>query len=115
MSNFTRQHRLLKKENFQLVFNNGSKLRRKLLIVLSIPNHLSHARLGIVISKQSVPKAVFRNNLRRIIRESFRRSAHKLKSLDIITLVRSLADLKRDKEAIRVEIEQLWAEMAKKS
>jgi ribonuclease P protein component len=37
-----------------------------------MPSSFSNARLGIVVAKRLIPKAVWRNRLKRLARESFR-------------------------------------------
>lgn len=113
MPRFTRQHRLNRKEEFQFVFDNGTKLTRKSLIALYAPNKQSHARLGMVISKQRIPLAIARNYIKRLIRESFRQSADQLKNLDVIVMVRSIEDPKRDKKHLSAEIDHFWSELSR--
>jgi ribonuclease P protein component len=54
--------------------------------VLARLNQLSEARLGLAISRRVAPRAVDRNRLRRLARESFRQLA--LAPLDYIVMAR---------------------------
>ena len=48
------------------------------------PNSLGHPRLGIVVSKKTVRRAVARNYMRRVLREWFRLNREKLGGLDVV-------------------------------
>lgn len=49
---------------------------------------MSHARLGLAIPKKHIKKAVDRNRLKRLVRESFRINQENLGSFDVVVLVR---------------------------
>jgi ribonuclease P protein component len=91
----------------QFVFANPSKIAHKYLIALYRLNTRSYARLGIIIGKQHLKRAIDRNLLRRIIRESFRYQKEALKGLDIIVVLRSECT-PLDKKALRDNIDNLW-------
>ena len=105
--NFPRTHRLVSKHDFQSVFAKPAKTTRNYLIALYKPNQQSYARLGVIIGKRHYKRAVDRNQLRRIIRESFRHQHEAIKGLDIIVMLRSRTDIK-NKKAIRDNIDTLW-------
>ena len=107
MSGFSRSFRLISKQDFQFVFAKPYKVSHRYLLALYRPNQCSHPRLGIIISKQHVKRAVDRNLLRRIIRESFRYHRDMLKELDIIVLVRSKWS-PLDSKTLRNDIDNLW-------
>ena len=56
---------------------------------MSRNNNLAYARLGLAISKKQCKKAVARNRLKRIIRESFRQNQAALGGLDIVVMNRA--------------------------
>ncbi len=56
--------------------------------MLARPNHLKVARLGLIVAKRINRRAVTRNHIRRLIRESFREHQALLAGLDIVVLVR---------------------------
>lgn len=49
-------------------------------------NGLSDARLGLAISKKCARRAVDRNRLKRIVRESFRRHRQLIPGVDVVVL-----------------------------
>lgn len=109
---FPRIHRLLIKQDFQSVFADPCKVGYRYLLALYRPNEGRHARLGIVLAKSRVKRAVDRNLIRRIIRESFRHQQEMLKGLDLIVLIRSecspLSGDKVDKKTLRDDVDTLW-------
>jgi ribonuclease P protein component len=73
------------------VFQQGQRSADRYFTILFRSNTLSHPRLGFAISKQKVRLAVGRNRLRRLVRESFRRRATGLPSVDLVVLARDAA------------------------
>jgi ribonuclease P protein component len=60
----------------------------RFLTVLARPNGQELARLGVIIAKRHVKKAVLRNRIRRLIRENFRHQQSQLIGLDFVVLLR---------------------------
>jgi ribonuclease P protein component len=85
---FTKQQRLLSPKAYRYVFDHAKKLPNKQLLNVVCTNNLSHPRLGLIIAKKQVRKAVGRNLIKRVIRESFRHHQHNLPNLDIIVIAR---------------------------
>ena len=54
-------------------------------------NELGHARLGLAISKRVSKRAVERNRIKRLLRESFRRVRHQLPPVDLMVMAREQA------------------------
>jgi ribonuclease P protein component len=54
-------------------------------------NELGHARLGLAISKRVSKRAVERNRIKRLLRESFRRVRHQLPAVDMMVMAREQA------------------------
>ena len=54
-------------------------------------NELGHARLGLAISKRVSKRAVERNRIKRLLRESFRRIRHQLPAIDMMLMAREQA------------------------
>ena len=50
-------------------------------------NNLDHARLAIQITKKAVKLAVIRNNIRRVIREDFKKNLSTYPPFDILVLI----------------------------
>jgi ribonuclease P protein component len=69
--------------------------------------HASCARLGLAVSRRVSKRAVRRNRIKRIARDSFRRQRLVLPACDILLIARSEADLRSNAE-LRAELERLW-------
>ena len=104
---FSRTSRLVSKHDFKFVFDKPRKAYSKHLQVLYRPNTLSHARLGIVISKLKARLSVDRNRVRRVVRESFRQHQSTLGGVDVVVMLKSVLD-KLDGKLLRDEIDNLW-------
>lgn len=115
---FSRSYRLVSKHEFQSVFANSRKITHKYLLVLYRFNQKNYARLGIIIGKHLVKLAVDRNQIRRVLRESFRHHKESLKGLDIVVVMRSkctpLLDSRKrpaknqQTKSLRTDIDYLW-------
>ena len=111
---FTRQHRLLSTSQFKPLFDHPQwRASGQHFLLLVCENDVTVARLGIVIGKRRVKRAVDRNLLRRQIRESFRHRGCDLAGLDIVVLVR--ADLDHpDKVLVAEELDKVWVKLLAK-
>ncbi len=75
-------------------------------------NEQEHARLGLVIAKKNVRRAVDRNKVKRVARESFRHHRAELGNLDIVVLARrGLGDL--DSQALHALFRDMWRRLIK--
>ena len=110
---FARRFRLLTAEQYTFVFDNAKRFGNASFTVLARENNVGYARLGLAISKKCAKKAVDRNRIKRLFRESFRLNQHSLPSVDIIAMCKPAA-LKLDKETMRHQIDKQWFFMKKK-
>jgi ribonuclease P protein component len=76
--------RLLKPSEFAQVFKRSERARTDSLLVMALPNQLAHARLGMVIAKRLLPRAVDRNRVKRCVRETFRTQRALLPACDFV-------------------------------
>lgn len=83
---FTKSSRLLKKAEFDFVFKSAKRLAQPAFTVLTRPNQLDRPRLGLIIAKKTAKKAVQRNRVKRITRETFRLNQHELPNVDMVVL-----------------------------
>ncbi len=73
-----------------------------------MPNELGRARLGVVVAKKIEKRAVGRNRIKRLVRETFRLRAERLIGVDLI--VRAKQSFKRSEHpAARTALERLLA------
>jgi ribonuclease P protein component len=69
------------------------------------------ARLGLAVSRRISKRAVRRNRIKRIARDSFRRNRAQLPAFDILLIARPGAD-QQDNADLHVELDQLWRRIA---
>lgn len=69
---FSRHNRLLKPAEFQAVFRQHRRSEDCYLKVLARQNTSTKHRLGLAVAKKNCRRAVDRNRIKRIVRESFR-------------------------------------------
>jgi ribonuclease P protein component len=86
---FTRKQRLLMAQDYKYVFEQPGKSTDRYLTVLARSNGRDFARLGLAITKKRLKRAVDRNRLKRLIRESFRHHQSHLAGLDCVVLAKS--------------------------
>lgn len=79
-----RNARLVKQAQFDQVFAENQRARTDTLVVMARPNQEGHARLGMVVSRRLLPRAVDRNRVKRCIRESFRLRLEQLPACDFV-------------------------------
>lgn len=109
MFRFNSTRRLINKNDFDYVFNKAKKLVFGHITILYKPNSLSYSRIGFAISKRFATKAVLRNKIRRIIKESFRKQIN-LPAYDMVILLNKTCD-KQKIDFIQKNIEQLWLKL----
>jgi len=88
---FGRNSRLLKPAQFQRVFDAARRSSDRYFTVLYRESDASMARIGFTIAKKKIARAVGRNRVRRLARESFRRQKRTLGGIDIIILAQNAA------------------------
>ena len=114
-TSFPRSARLLRPAEFKRVFDNtGLRGSSQHLLLLATPNEQDQARIGFVLAKKQIKRAVDRNRIKRLIRESFRHHQNDIDALDFVILGRSgLAEL--DNQQIREMIDALWFRLKRPS
>jgi len=111
-TSFGRQARLLNAKDFQYVFDGSKRSSTGMLLVLYRPNDFGFSRLGLIVSKKCEKRAVGRNRLKRLIRESFRKNQEFIANLDVIVIARKgLA--KEDNNKVFIDLEKHWQRLIK--
>ena len=75
--------------------------------MLARKNVEPQARLGLAIAKKSVRKAVHRNRIKRIIRESFRHHKAQIIDFDFVVMCRDKAG-KASKQELALSLQGHW-------
>lgn len=110
---FSRDLKLLTAEDYKNVFAKAQRFGNYSFTILARESGLNYPRLGLAISKKSAKRAVDRNRIKRILRESFRMNQHNLPCVDIIAMCKPSA-VKLDNREMRKQIEIQWHFMRKK-
>lgn len=110
---FSSDKKLLTADHYKNVFAKAQRFGNHSFTVLIRQNKLEHPRLGMAISKKSAKRAVDRNRIKRIFRESFRLNQHNLPSVDIIAMSKSNA-IKLSNSEMRKQIDTQWYFIRKK-
>ena len=107
---FPRQLRLTSAPEFHNVFARNKSTHHRWLTLLARKNEHGHPRLGLVISKKCAKRAVVRNRIKRVLRETFRANQHELDALDIIAIGKSgLAEMSTHE--LHLLIQKQWTEL----
>lgn len=88
---FPQQYRLKNPADYKNVFTNPSKSSDVYFTLLAVKNDFDYPRLGLVVAKKNIRKAVHRNRIKRVVRDNFRRHRHNVSNIDIVVLARKEA------------------------
>ena len=91
-SKFGTDYRLLRADGYAHVLKARSVANKDLKVFFS-QNNRTNARLGLIVSKKTLPRAVDRNRAKRVIRETFRCHSIKSRGLDIVVLLKAASAL----------------------
>jgi ribonuclease P protein component len=81
--------KLRKTDDFSSVFRFKRVLRGASIDIFFRQNGMESPRLGMVVPKKVLARAVDRNRVRRVLRESFRLSQAELGGLDVVVRVKA--------------------------
>jgi ribonuclease P protein component len=81
--------KLRKTDEFSSVFRFKCLQRGNLLDLYAAPNGLDHPRLGLIVPKRVLARAVDRNQVKRILREVFRLMQAGLGGMDVVIRLRA--------------------------
>ncbi len=112
---FLKSQRLLTSLEFKKVITTPSfKLTNEAFVVYVSLDHLAenYPKLGLAITKKHIRKAVQRNLIKRLVRESFRLQALTFPASIVVMSRSHLLDL--NKALVREKIDNLWIQLEKK-
>ena len=103
---FRTSNRLKRPEEFQKVFSSKLRSSDKSFLLIARKNGTNLPRLGLAIPKKHISQSVKRNQIKRLIRESFRLNKDLLQGLDIVAVVKQ--DIKNNRAEIRENLKEHW-------
>jgi ribonuclease P protein component len=91
------------------VLKGGRRVQEKLLTLVVLPAAAApaEARLGLAISARAVPRALARNRIKRLARESFRACRAQLPAADLVLQARAGAGT-AERAELRSTLDRLW-------
>lgn len=106
--------RLLTASDFSRVFANPARSADRYFTVLAKGGRGdAPARLGLAVSKKQARRAVDRNRLKRLIRETFRSHHNQIAGMDLVVMVRGLAT-STDRAQLRSSLIRHFDRLAKR-
>ena len=102
---FPREYRLTEKRQFDAVLSGRTiQLRCGCFRLYATDNRESGARLGLIVGKRQLKRAVDRNRVKRVLRETFRVNRSTLPAVDIVV---QLAD-RPSNDSMSKEALSIW-------
>ncbi len=104
---------MLSAEDYKKVFAQSDRsIDRYFTVLARYEEQQDPARLGLAVAKKHVRRAVDRNRIKRLLRESFRHHQQQLKGLDLVVLVKPGIH-KADNTALFLSLEKHWKRLSK--
>ena len=108
---FSREARLLDAQAYSQVFKKNKRLSSPYWIVLAHRHTGNPGRLGLAIAKKRAKRAVDRNRLKRIARESFRHQLVALHGIDAVVMNKDGAT-RASSSQLRQSLDKIWNELS---
>ena len=108
---FARTQRLVSAAQFKTIFAQARRSSDRYFTVLALTNETGRPRLGLAIGKKRIRRAVDRNRMKRLIRESFRLNAPEMAALDLVVISRF--DGNAANEIIADSLSRHWAQLTR--
>ena len=113
MPTFPPTARLSQPKHYRRVFDNPEyKVSSGAFLILAAPGATQSSRLGVVVAKKNIRRAVRRNRIKRLVREQFRHHPFD-EALDLVVLARSGVD-EMDNPSVWQELDRLWRALVQK-
>lgn len=108
---FDRTLRLLSRDQYDKVFKSPVRASTPNILVLAAANDGQAPRLGLIIPKKVLKRAVWRNRIKRVIRETFRLNQHQLPNIDIVIVAKSKIGELSNSE-LSMTLVKLWQQVS---
>jgi ribonuclease P protein component len=111
---FKKDQRLKTNEQFKRVLSGKCCVNNGLFRLYTAKNNVGFARLGVSISKNS-GNAVYRNRIKRLVRETFRVEQHNIPTNYDFLLILSSKMTKKSEQSVPNKVEKLSFEQVRSS
>ena len=98
--------RITKAREYARIFKQGVHSHGKFWQIISIPSENKNSSLGLAISKKIHKRAVDRNLLKRLARETFRLNQDNLKGVDLVVMKKNYT--KADNRILTADLQSLF-------
>ena len=113
MPTFCATAKLSQPDQYRRVFDSPKyKVSSGAFLLLATHSAMPSSRLGVVVAKKNIRRAVRRNRIKRLVREQFRHHPFDT-AIDLVVLARSGAD-QLDNPSVWQELDRLWRTLEKK-
>ena len=86
---FRKKEHLVKTGDFRRVYREGRSVKKEAFVFYYLTNNLNRNRFGVVVAARNVKRANKRNRIKRLLRETYRKTKNKQKTgFDIIVSVK---------------------------
>ena len=102
--------RLRRAADFAALRNARGRWQAKHFLLRWIESPTATARLGLAVSRKVSKRAVQRNRIKRIVRESFREQREGLPPFDVLVIARSSA-VAADRPALHADLRDAWQKL----
>lgn len=109
---FPPEVRLRKAAQYRRVLGEGRRFGGAALLLRHTVNDVGHPRLGLIVAKRHLSRAVDRNRVKRIVRESFRARRMDLPAVDVVISAQR-GSRERSAAQLREELDTLWRRLAR--
>jgi ribonuclease P protein component len=108
---FRSNQRVLKSKDFRKISQVGTRVFVKDFLAVVSNAHTDIGRIGITVSKKCSKKAVERNRIKRLVRESYRLNADCLQTKDVVVIAK-VHTSEKPNPVLSSELNRLWKKVA---